>query len=165
MYWRISHLSFILLQYSGNQRIWGVSTTEKMKPSLKIWICTINFLLRKNGGPLIKIIGLSLNYQQPKALKRTKWKMFPLFNKIPKLNKNTVDETLNIYIIYLIIQMLWSGISFQYLYVCKYKILNLKRNIKITIFDVVLCVFLFNFLILSGITLQNVWATTFMVFK
>ena len=23
--------------------------------------------------------------------------MFPLFNKIPKLNKNTVDETLNIY--------------------------------------------------------------------
>ena len=54
-------------------------------------------MLRKNGGPLIKIIGLSLNYQQPKALKRTKWKMFPLFNKIPKLNKNTVDETLNIY--------------------------------------------------------------------
>ena len=54
-------------------------------------------MLRKNGGPFIKIIGLSLNYQQPKALKRTKWKMFPSFNKIPKLNKSIVDETLNIY--------------------------------------------------------------------
>ena len=140
-----------------------------MKPSLKIWICTINFLLRKNGGPLIKIIGLSLNYQQPKALKRTKWKMFPLFNKIPKLNKNTVDERLNIYNILNNRdeqEYLFNIYMYVHMYVCMYKTLSLRRNVYITIFDdVVLCVFLFNFLILSGITLQNVWATTFMVFK
>ena len=140
-----------------------------MKPSLKIWIYTINFLLRKNGGPLIKIVGLSLNYQRPKALKRTKWKMFPLFNKIPKLNKNTVDERLNIYNILNNRdeqEYLFNIYMYVHMYVCMYKTLSLRRNVYITIFDdVVLCVFLFNFLILSGITLQNVWATTFMVFK
>ena len=86
--------------------------------------------------------------------------MFPSFNKIPKLNKSIVDETLNIYNILNNRdeqEYLFNIYMYVHMYVCMYKTLSLRRNVYITIFDdVVLCVFLFNFLILSGITLQNV---------
>ena len=58
--------------------------------------------------------------------------MFPLFNKIPKLNKNTVDETLNIYNIHNNTDVMGRNIYsiFTCMYVCMYKTLNLGRNVN-----------------------------------
>ena len=93
--------------------------------------------------------------------------MFPLFNKIPKLNKNIVDETLNIYNILNNTDVRsWNMYSiFACVYVCTYKTLILRRNVKIKFFDVVLCFFLFNFLILSGITFSECMSNNFYGFQ